>query len=189
MAKVGAKHANCSVFGCTEEHRTLFRFSASEEMWIYWFIYSICCHTDLIWTWFLSQLFTFTDITGCFCNSCVFNMILCVFHILSSIRHERELTLVLSRRVTAAFCARASNMCAQKTLFQMFRLIWFKTWFQRVIHDKQNQTDVFFGRVSEEWAVKAQLHFLKRGRAAAVHLHLKRHALKQALKIGIFKMI
>ncbi len=143
MAKVGAKHANCSVFGCTEEHRTLFRFSASEEMWIYWFIYSICCHTDLIWTWFLSQLFTFTDITGCFCNSCVFNMNLCEFHILSSIRHERELTLVLSRRVTAAFCARASNMCAQKTLFQMFRLIWFKTWFQRVIHDKQNQTDVF----------------------------------------------
>ncbi len=32
MAKVEAKHANCSVFGCSDEHRTLFTVSASEEM-------------------------------------------------------------------------------------------------------------------------------------------------------------
>ncbi len=52
-AKVRAKHTYCSVFGCTDEYRTLFRVPASEEtreQWIYWFIYCIlsCCHTDLI---------------------------------------------------------------------------------------------------------------------------------------------
>ncbi len=31
MVKVWAKRANCSVFGCTDEHRTLFRVPASEE--------------------------------------------------------------------------------------------------------------------------------------------------------------
>ncbi|XDV42435.1 hypothetical protein PO909_011101 [Leuciscus waleckii] len=37
MAKVRAKHANCSVVGCTDEHRTLFRVPASEktrEQWV-----------------------------------------------------------------------------------------------------------------------------------------------------------
>jgi len=37
MAKVRAKHANCSVVGCTDEHRTLLRVPASErtrEQWL-----------------------------------------------------------------------------------------------------------------------------------------------------------
>ncbi len=45
--------ANCCVFGCTDEHRTLFRVPASEETWehrLYLFISCIlcCCHTDPI---------------------------------------------------------------------------------------------------------------------------------------------
>ncbi len=53
MVKVWAKHASCSVFGCTDDHRTLFRvlvLGVTREQWIYWFIYCIlrCCHTDLI---------------------------------------------------------------------------------------------------------------------------------------------
>ncbi len=49
---------------------------------------------------FLSQLFTFIDITD-------YVYVTYVFDSLSAIRHETELSLVLACRVTAAFCARA----------------------------------------------------------------------------------
>ncbi len=54
-------------------------------------------------------------------------MFLCVFDSLSAIRHERELSLVLTCCVTAAFCALASDVCAQKTVYQKFKLTWFET--------------------------------------------------------------
>ncbi len=62
MGQVQAKHANCSVFGCTDENRTLFRVSASEEtreQWICWFIYCIlrCCHRSNINMRFIFQPF------------------------------------------------------------------------------------------------------------------------------------
>ncbi len=50
MVKVWEKHPNCSVFGCTDEHRTLFRVPASEEtreQWIYWFIYDYAAATQI----------------------------------------------------------------------------------------------------------------------------------------------
>ncbi len=37
---------------------------------------------------------------------------------------EREISLVLTCRVTAAFCVRALDVCAQKTVYQKFKLIW-----------------------------------------------------------------
>ncbi len=137
MVKVWAKHANCSVFGCTDERRTLFRDPASEEtreQWIYWFIYCMLLpHRSKIIMRFISQLFTFTYITDCFCNSCVFNVNLWVNE-----------NIVYSHAVTAAFCPCASDVCTQKTVYQKFKLIWFKnTWFQRDKHDNQNQNRCF----------------------------------------------
>ncbi len=73
---------------------------------------------------FISKLFTFTHITDCFSNSCVFNINLHVFDSLSTIRHERQLILLLTCSVTAAFCVCASDVCAQKTLYRTFKLIW-----------------------------------------------------------------
>ncbi len=72
MANIWAKHDNCSVFGCNE-HRTLFRVPATEEtkkQWIYWFIYCILHHTDLIQTCglFPSCLPSY----NCFCNAYAF---------------------------------------------------------------------------------------------------------------------
>ncbi len=43
-----------------------------------------------------------------------------------TIRHEKERSLVLTWCLTAAFCARASDVCAQKTVYKKFKLIWFK---------------------------------------------------------------
>ncbi len=142
MVKVWAKHANCSVFGCTDEHRTLFRDPASEEtreQWIYWFIYCMLLpHRSKIIMRFISQLFTFTYITDCFCNSCVFNVNLWVNE-----------NIVYSHAVTAAFCPCASDVCTQKTVYQKFKLIWFKnTWFQRDKHDNQNQNRCFLAGMS-----------------------------------------
>ncbi len=71
------------------------------------------------------QLFTFTDITDClYSHLCVFNINLCVFDSLSAIRHEGELSLVLMCCVvTAAFCVHASDVCAQKTVYQKYNLM------------------------------------------------------------------
>ncbi len=51
---------------------------------------------------------------------CVVNINLCVFDSLSTVRYERERSLV--DPVTAAFCA--SDVCAQKTIYQKFKLMW-----------------------------------------------------------------
>ncbi len=65
---------------------------------------------------FRSQLFTFTN---CVFVTYVLLTNLCVFDILSAIRHERELRLVL--RATDAFCVHALDVCAQKTVYQKFK--------------------------------------------------------------------
>ncbi len=57
----------------------------------------------------------------------------------------------------------ASDVCAQKTVYQKFKLIWFKIYdFQRDRHDNQNQTDIFWQK-SEVRAVKAQSYSGKGG--------------------------
>ncbi len=43
-----------------------------------WVRFMLLPHRSKIIMPFISQLFTFTDITHCFCNSCVFNVNLCV---------------------------------------------------------------------------------------------------------------
>ncbi len=50
------------------------------------------------------------------------NCVLCIQG--AAVLHERELSLVLTCRVTAVFCARASYVCAHKTVYQKFKLIW-----------------------------------------------------------------
>ncbi len=99
----------------------------TREQWIYWFIYCIAQlpHRSFINMHFLFQLFTFTDITDClYSHLCVFNINLCVFDSLSAIRHEGELSLVLMCCVvTAAFCVYATDVCAQKTVYQKFNLM------------------------------------------------------------------
>ncbi len=153
MVKVWAKLTNCSVFGCTDEHRTLFRVPASEEtreLWIYWFIYCMLLpHRSKIITQFISQPFTFTDITDCFCNSCVFNVNLCVNE-----------NLVYSHAVTAAFCPCASDVCTQKTIYQKFKLMWFKTHdFSTINMIIRTKTDVF-----SRYELKWRSSILERGR-------------------------
>ncbi len=82
---------------------------------------------------------------------CVFNINLCVFDSLSTIRHERELSLVLTYPSESYF------VCAQKTVFQKSRLTWFKT------HD---------------FSASCKGPILEKGAGAAAHLYLKRHAQK-----------
>ncbi len=60
------------------------------------------------------------------------------------IRHERELSLVLACCVTAAFCVRASDVCAQKTVYQTFELIWFKMYDFRAIYMIIKTKQMFF---------------------------------------------
>ncbi len=129
-AKVWAKHANCSVFVCTDVHWTLFRVPASEEtraedLLIYLLYIMLLPHRSNISIQFLSQLFTFTDITDWYCNLCVFNINMCVFHSLSAIKHERELSVVtlLTCHVTCFLCVCASDVCVQKTKYHKFKLI------------------------------------------------------------------
>ncbi len=56
--------------------------------------------------------------------------------------------------MTEAFCAHASDVCAQKTVYQKFKLTWFKTHdFSRYMIIKTKQ--MFFSRVSLLGAVKA----------------------------------
>ncbi len=129
MVRVWAKHANCSVFGCTDEHKTLFspRLPASEEtreQWIYWFIYciSLLPHRPKIIMRFISLLFTFTDTTDCFVT-----------------RVFLTLNLVYSHAVTATFCP-----CVRKPYYQKFKLIWFKTHdFSTINMIIRTKTDVF----------------------------------------------
>ncbi len=62
---------------------------------------------------------------------------------LRAIRHEKELCLILTCQVTGAFCACDSDVCIQKTVYQKFKLIWFKMHDFSAIYDNENQTDVF----------------------------------------------
>ncbi len=71
---------------------------------------------------FISKMFNFTDIAYCVFvtySMCVFNINLCVFDSLKAIRHERELSLVLTSHVTAEFFACTSDVCAQKTVSEV----------------------------------------------------------------------
>ncbi len=135
------------------------------EQWIYWFIYCMLLpHRSKIIMRFISQLFTFTDITDCFCNSCVFNVNSCV----------NENLRLLTCHMTAAFCARASDVCTQKTVFQKFKLIWFKTHDFSVINMIiRTKTDVF-----SRYELKWRSSILERGRGATAHLDLKKQARK-----------
>ncbi len=72
-------------------------------------------HRSKIIMQFISQLFTFTEITDYFCNPCVFNVNLCVNE-----------NLVYAHAVTDAFCPCALDVCTQKTIYQKFKLIWFR---------------------------------------------------------------
>ncbi len=119
------------------------------EQCIYWFIYCMLLpHRSKIIMRFISQLFTFTDITDCFCNSFVFNVNLCVNE-----------NLVYSHAVTAAFCPCASDVCTQKTVYQKFKLIWFKMHdFSAINMIIRTKTDVF-SRYKLKWAAL----FLERG--------------------------
>ncbi len=100
------------------EHYSVPASEETTEQGIYWFIYCILllAHRSKIRMQFISQLFPFTEITDCYCNWCVFNVNLCVNE-----------NLVYPRAVTAAFCPCASDVCTQKTVYQKFKLIWFKT--------------------------------------------------------------
>ncbi len=88
----------------------------------------------------------------------VFNINLCVFDSLSAIRHERELSLVLTCHVTDAFYVRSSDVCAQKIIYQKLKLIWFKT------HD-----------FSMIWWSKPNRCSKPNSPILESHLHLKRH--------------
>ncbi len=130
------------------EHCLESQLQRRPEQWSYWFIYCILLlpHSLNIDMRFISQPFTFTDITDCFCNSCVFNVNLRVNE-----------NLVYSHAVTAAFCPCASDVCTQKTLYQKFKPIWFKTCDK---HDNQNQNRFFLEGLSCNGAAL----FWKRGR-------------------------
>ncbi len=65
--------------------------------------------------------------------------------------------------MTAAFCACASDVCAQKTVNQKFKLIWFKTHDFSVIDMIIKTKQMFFSRVFEVRAVKAQPYSGKGG--------------------------
>ncbi len=97
------------------------------------------------------------------CSRWPFRHCFCVFDSLSAIRHERELSLVLMCCETDAFCACTSDPCAQKTLYQKFKLIWFKMHDFSMIDMIIKTKHMFFSRVYGEQAVKAQLYSGKGG--------------------------
>ncbi len=82
---------------------------------------------------FIFQLCTFTNITDCFCNLCVFLTNLRVFDSLSTTRHER---------LSHAVCT------LRKREYRKFKLIWLMHVFSvmdiiiKTRHDNQNQTDI-----------------------------------------------
>ncbi len=97
-------------------------------------------HRSKIIMQFISQLFSLTEITDRFCNSCVFNVNLCVNE-----------NLVYSHPVTTAFCPCASDVCTQKTVYQTFILIWFKAHdFSAINMIIRTKTDVF-SRYELKW--------------------------------------
>ncbi len=68
--------------------------------------------------------------------------------------------LVYSHAVTAAFCPCASNVCTQKTVYQKFKLIWFKTHdFSAINMIIRTKTDVF-----SRYELKWRSSILERGR-------------------------
>ncbi len=74
----------------------------------------------------------------------------------------KELSLVLTCHVTAAFCASASDVCAQKNVYQKFKVIWFKTHDFSAIDIIQTK-QMFFSRVSEIRVEKSQPYSGKGG--------------------------
>ncbi len=106
-----------------------------------------------------------------------------MFDSLSAIRHERELSLVLTCRVTAAqkLYIRSLNRYGLKNAL-----------FQHDKHNNQNQTDVFWPS-SEVGAVKAQLYSGKGGgeqQLICIERDMHENSMfLLPLKIGIFKMI
>ncbi len=61
-----------------------------------------------------------------------------------------KFSLELTCRVTAAFCACASDVCTQKTIYRKFKLIWFKPhdFSMKVMINKTKQ--MLFSRIFEK---------------------------------------
>ncbi len=65
--------------------------------------------------------------------------------------------------MTVTFCAHASDACTQKTVYQKFKPIWYKTHDFSAIDMIIKTKQMFFGRISDLRAVKAQPHSGKGG--------------------------
>ncbi len=71
--------------------------------------------------------------------------------------------LVYSHAVTAAFCPSALDVCTQKTIYQKFKLIWFKTHdFSAINMIIRTKTDVF-----SRYELKWRSSILERGRSSS----------------------
>ncbi len=113
---VRAKHANCSVFGWTDEHKTLLESQPQRrrEQWICWFIITLLPHRSNIIMSFLSQPFTFTDINNCLYNSCVFNINLCIWPFKCIKTWNRTYKLVSYSHATCQLLSVRVPMCFTK---------------------------------------------------------------------------
>ncbi len=96
--------------------------------------------------------------------------------------------LVYSHAVTAAFCPCASDVCTQKTIYQKFKLIWFKTHdFSTINMIIRTKTDVF-----SRDELKAALFWKGGGSSSSFGFKetgTNIRAFLLPLKIGFFKMI
>ncbi len=153
------------------EHYSVPASDETREQWLYWFIYCMLQpHRSKIILLFISQLFPFTEITDCFCNLCVFNV---------NFLNEN---LVYSHAVTATFCPCALDVCTQKTVYQKFKLIWYKTHdFSAINMIIRTKTDVFMRSILERGGNSSLFVFKETGTKIRVFL--------LPLKIGIFKII